>query len=304
MTSFFGNIVIEEEMFYFHVAGGRIWRGGSMFGRLRVKAVVLVLLLITIGSVCALVSMHVKNGGHDPLVSLYRQNMTSAVQIQVNVSECDYWTGSGVFIERDLILTAGHVLVNDRQGSEILELEHIKVRIYDGTMLDVVDYYAEDYTYADIGVVRVKVPDDFHPHISNIDLSAEVGERLFAIGAPFGLYPTLTHGIVSQVNVDFMDTASLLTQTDCPLNPGNSGCPMYDMDGDLIGIYVASSFVVRQSCGLNFFETMVTAELVLDKWRAISAVEDLFIPPPPPVEPNEVEANEYMEPGCFVGVLQ
>ena len=244
-------------------------------------------------------------GTKDPLVPLYQQSVVGAVQIIVDTGDgYNRWTGSGVFIEDDVVLTAGHVLASMSHGLD-LRPEHVKIKLHDGRLLEAVDLYAEDYTYADVGIIRIKeVPKDFHPHLPDFDTTQDVGEVIYAIGAPFGIYPTLTHGVVSQENVDFMDTASTLLQTDCALNPGNSGGPIYDIDGDLIGLCVAGMGAARQSSGINFCENIATCQLSINKWKAIRAVEALMPPPEPEPEPEVVPEPEVDETAEAIEDLQ
>src|SRR4029078_2806708 len=69
----------------------------------------------------------------------------------------------------------------------------------------------------------------------------EIGDRVLAVGAPFGLTGTVTHGIISAKgrNGLKMNMYEDFLQTDAPINPGNSGGPLVSLDGKVIGINAA-----------------------------------------------------------------
>ncbi|MHA1883063.1 MAG: S1C family serine protease [Candidatus Thorarchaeota archaeon] len=200
------------------------------------------------------------------LPTLINQLTPSVVKIVVE-DEYGGWSGSGVFIDDDLILTAGHV-VDIQESTQTL----IKVVLVDGTELEVVDYYMEDPTIADVGLVKVKWPEGVKkPAPLKLGGEVVVGDPVFAIGEPFGLFPTVTKGIVSALDVDLPDDfygeADVL-QTDCPLNPGNSGCPLFNMKGEIVGICVGGVGVVNQSSGIGFCIPADVCKLVVDKYFA------------------------------------
>ena len=100
---------------------------------------------------------------------------------------------------------------------------------------------------SDLAVVKVTIPDEeLHPlPIGNSDL-LRVGQTVVAIGNPFGLSGTMTTGIVSALGrtLDSMNgapgggffTAGDIIQTDAAINPGNSGGPLFNLNGEVIGI--------------------------------------------------------------------
>jgi S1-C subfamily serine protease len=231
------------------------------------------------------------------LPKLVKQLTPSVVKIKVNVGYDEYsgrtrgWSGSGVFIAEDLILTAGHV-VNVYEIKKDVDPEYlykvgypITVELVNGTELEVVDVYMEKVGITDLGLIKVKLP-DIHIQVVGFEPlkskplpfgTAEVGERVFAIGEPFGLFPTVTSGIVSALDVgfedDFFGEADML-QTDCPINPGTSGCPLFNMKGEVIAIVVGSFGVVQQNSGVNFCVPAKICQLVIAKYLAICALEE------------------------------
>jgi len=137
--------------------------------------------------------------------------------------------GSGVIIgEEGYILTNNHVL----QGGE-----RIEVILQDETSYDAELVGNNEQT--DIAVLKIKAPEGrTFPAIEYGDSdNIRVGEMVMAVGSPFSLSSTVTHGLVSQkgraeANLPIVD----FIQTSAPINPGNSGGPLVDMRGRLIGI--------------------------------------------------------------------
>lgn len=137
--------------------------------------------------------------------------------------------GSGVIIHKDgYVITNNHVL----QGAQ-----RIQVILQDGQELDASKVGVNAQT--DIAVLKIQQKDgeDF-PAIEAGDSEAiRVGEMVMAIGSPFSLSSTVTHGMISQkgreeANLPIVD----FIQTSAPINPGNSGGPLIDIEGRLIGI--------------------------------------------------------------------
>jgi S1-C subfamily serine protease len=142
----------------------------------------------------------------------------------------DRGVGSGVIVDEfGNILTAYHVI----EGfSEVI------VRFHDGTeMVATVD---REEPERDLAVLHVgRLPES--AYAATLAGSVRPGDRVLAIGAPFGIEGTLTQGVVSGLNRSFVveDTGQVLTgmiQFDAAVNPGNSGGPLVDMGGRVVGI--------------------------------------------------------------------
>jgi S1-C subfamily serine protease len=143
------------------------------------------------------------------LPKLAKRITPSIVKIEVHLGFDEFtgeeisWSGSGVFVAPNLILTAGHVVdkvvIEQNADSEyIWKVEPpIVVKLVDGTELKVVDVYQADPSLTDLGLLRVEVPNDVNVPTPLKFGVVEVGEQVFAIGEPFKLFPTLTSGIVS-----------------------------------------------------------------------------------------------------------
>ena len=134
--------------------------------------------------------------------------------------------GSGFIIRPDgVILTNHHV---------IADAEKIRVRLKDGRTFPAKLIGADDKT--DIAVLRIDAKD--LPVVRLGDpKSLEVGDPVLAIGAPYGLEQTATQGIVSAKGRSLPGDAVVpFIQTDAAVNPGNSGGPLFDGSGSVVGI--------------------------------------------------------------------
>jgi S1-C subfamily serine protease len=136
------------------------------------------------------------------------------------------WMGSGVIVDDSgIILTAKHCL----EGAD-----EIKIILLDGTEFITEEmYWADD---ADIGVCIID-PNGHDLDVARFDTSVRIGDRLRLIGHPYGELWSVTEGIISFMcrQIPFFGD-KLMFQIDAPSNPGNSGGPAYDMDGEVIGI--------------------------------------------------------------------
>ena len=104
-----------------------------------------------------------------------------------------------------------------------------------------------------------------------------VGQRVYAIGNPFGLSGTLTRGIISAIrSIRNQDGAPIedAIQTDAAINPGNSGGPLLNSRGEVIGIttLIASSPGADQSAGIGFAIPINTAKMVLEDFAKYGRV--------------------------------
>jgi S1-C subfamily serine protease len=104
----------------------------------------------------------------------------------------------------------------------------------------------------------------------------QVGQKVYAIGNPFGLSGTLTSGIVSSIRqVQEPDgmTIDEAIQTDAAINPGNSGGPLLNWHGEVIGINTMIASNVGQSAGIGFAIPINTAKAVLNDLVTLGRVK-------------------------------
>lgn len=150
-------------------------------------------------------------------------------------------SGSGIIIDRDgYILTNNHVVENRESITVILHDEReFKAEVI-GTD-----------SKSDLAVVRIDAA-DLHPLRFGDSDKLEVGDWVIAVGSPFGLQQTVTHGIVSAkgrsrilgIDIDYQD----FIQTDAAVNPGNSGGPLLNLRGEVMGVNTA---IATHSEGYN-----------------------------------------------------
>jgi S1-C subfamily serine protease len=162
--------------------------------------------------------------------------------------------GSGVLISPDgLALTNSHVV----QGSSGIEAE-----LSDGRTV-IADLVGQDPA-TDLAVLRLSSATGFQSASVGDSNTLRVGDFVLAAGSPFGLARSVTLGIVSALGRSLTGAGGRriegVIQTDAPLNPGNSGGPLLDGDGKVVGINTA---IVQGSQGLCFAVPVNTAKFVL-----------------------------------------
>jgi S1-C subfamily serine protease len=190
-------------------------------------------------------------------IELFRKASPSVVHIttletqrdlfSMNVEQVPLGTGTGfVWDERGHIVTNFHVI----QGGSAARV----------TLADQSSYPAKlvgAFPDRDLAVLKIDVPAAKLPPIalgSSRDLL--VGQRVYAIGNPFGLDQTLTTGLVSALNREIESfnqrTIRGVIQTDAAINPGNSGGPLLDSAGRLIGVNTQIASPSGASAGIGF----------------------------------------------------
>lgn len=175
-------------------------------------------------------------------IEIYRAVSPGVVNITNRGYQESFWgaipsegTGSGSIVdERGYILTNYHVI----QGASQLEVQ-VENEKFPGK---VVGTDRDD----DLAVIKVEVPRGQRLTVVKLGTShgLDVGQKVLAIGNPFGLQRTLTTGIISGLERPLRDAAARRTingaiQTDAAINPGNSGGPLLNARGEMIGINTA-----------------------------------------------------------------
>jgi len=159
--------------------------------------------------------------------------------------QVDRSLGSGVIVDPSgLIVTNFHVISGASQ---------VKVALSDKRELDA-DIVLKD-PRSDLAVLRLKGTHERFPTLQFDDSDKlQVGDVVLAIGDPFGVGQTVTHGIVSALARTQMGTSDyqFFIQTDAPINPGNSGGALVDINGRLVGINAAIASSSGGSEGIGF----------------------------------------------------
>jgi serine protease Do len=146
--------------------------------------------------------------------------------------------GSGFIVSSE-----GHILTNYHV---VADTSTIQVQLNDGQVVSAQVIGTDPDT--DIAVLKIDATNLKPLPLGNSD-DVKVGESVFAVGNPFGLQGTVTHGIISAKSRVVDDTTLEYLQTDAPINEGNSGGPLVDLRGEVIGI---NTRIASQAQGLSF----------------------------------------------------
>ena len=197
-------------------------------------------------------------------ITVYRKNIGAVVNITSKVQAFDFFyglysqegQGSGFVIDKDgHILTNYHVIADAR---EVWVTTHDRKK-YRANVI------GTDRSH-DLAVLQIKAA-DLQPMTLGDSLHLQVGQKVYAIGNPFGLAGTLTRGIVSSIrSVQEPDGMVIdeAIQTDAAINPGNSGGPLLNWHGEVIGINTMIASNVGQSAGIGFAIPINTAKAVVN----------------------------------------
>ncbi len=201
------------------------------------------------------------------LTWIYEHVNPSVVNIQTDESE-----GSGFVWDR-----RGHIVTNFHV---VHGAEHILVTFFDNTQVQA-QLIGEDAD-SDLAVIRVDPKEvELRPVVLGDSLSLKVGERAIAIGNPFGLAGSMTAGIISALGRDIEAPSTYLIpeaiQTDAPVNPGNSGGPLLNARGEVIGIVSQIRSPVRANTGVGFAIPIHIAKRIVPVLIEKGAYEHPFI---------------------------
>jgi len=205
-------------------------------------------------------------------ISVYRKNIGAVVNITSRVMTFDFFyglvpqegQGSGFVIDKEgHILTNYHVIAEARQ----VEVTLHNRKKYKATIV------GTDKSH-DLAIVQIKAP-DLQPMVLGDSANLQVGQKVYAIGNPFGLAGTLTRGIVSSIR-QVQEPDGLVIdeaiQTDAAINPGNSGGPLLNWHGQVIGINTMIASSVGQSAGIGFAIPINTAKAVVNDLMTLGRV--------------------------------
>src|SRR6059058_3108530 len=197
-------------------------------------------------------------------ITVYRKNIDSVVNITSRAVAFDFFyglvpqegQGSGFIIDKEgHILTNYHVIAEARQ----VEVTLHNRKKYRATIV------GTDRSH-DLAIIQIKAP-DLAPMVLGESRNLQVGQKVYAIGNPFGLAGTMTRGIISSIRpVQEPDGIRIdeAIQTDAAINPGNSGGPLLNWHGEVIGINTLIASNVGQSAGIGFAIPINTAKAVLN----------------------------------------
>lgn len=212
------------------------------------------------------------------MIDIYARVRPSVVNITSQIIQFDFLfgpvpesgQGSGFIINRDgYILTNFHVIQGARQLTVTWTPATSQSHTYNATVVG---------TAQALDLAVIKIPATDLPPVTLGDSSRlQVGQQVEAIGNPFGLPGTMTHGIISSIrtvqegdaNVDIESAI----QTDAPINPGNSGGPLLNSQGSVIGINTMILSETGSNVGIGFAIPINEAKAVLNQLVTTGHVE-------------------------------
>ncbi|CAI9111042.1 OLC1v1011175C1 [Oldenlandia corymbosa var. corymbosa] len=236
-------------------------------------ALSLSLLVVDVGPASAFVVTSPRKLQSDELatVRLFQENTPSVVYITNLASKQDAFTldifevpqgsGSGFVWDKD-----GHIVTNYHviRGASDLRVTLADQSTYDAKVV------GSDQD-KDVAVLRISAPKEkLRPIPVGVSADLLVGQKVFAIGNPFGLDHTLTTGVISGLRREISSAATGrpiqdVIQTDAAINPGNSGGPLLDSSGSLIGINTAIYSPSGASSGVGFSIPVDTVSGIVDQ---------------------------------------
>src|SRR5437899_2934604 len=205
-------------------------------------------------------------------ISVYKKNLPSVVNVTSRAMSFDFFyrlvpqegQGSGFVIDKEgHILTNYHVIADARQ----VEVTMHNRKKFRATVI------GTDPAH-DLAVIKIEAP-NLTSAVLGDSRNLQVGQKVYAIGNPFGLAGTMTRGIVSSIrpvkepNGATIDEA---IQTDAAINPGNSGGPLMNGHGEVIGINTMILSSVGQNAGIGFAIPINTAKAVLNDLMTLGRV--------------------------------
>jgi S1-C subfamily serine protease len=205
-------------------------------------------------------------------IGVYKKNIPSVVNVTSRAMTFDFFyglvpqegQGSGFVIDKEgHILTNYHVIADARQ----VEVTMHNRKKYKATVV------GTDAPH-DLAVIQIKAP-DLVPAVLGDSRNLQVGQKVYAIGNPFGLAGTMTRGIVSSIRPVREPNGAMIDeaiQTDAAINPGNSGGPLMNWHGEVIGINTMILSNVGQNAGIGFAIPINTAKAVLNDLLTLGRV--------------------------------
>ncbi len=167
--------------------------------------------------------------------TIYRQTLPSLATIEVKTRDDEKLIGAGFLAMHDgVAVTAWHLLSDAR---------HVSARFADGSLVEVSGVIDFDET-RDVALVRLTATN--HPLAALAATNPPIGARAYAVGAPKGYEFSISEGLISQNQ--YIDGFTQ-DQFSCPISPGNSGGPLLNSAGEVVGVVTWSQ---KDAQNLNF----------------------------------------------------
>ena len=216
--------------------------------------------------------------------AVYAARAPGVVTIYANLGIDGTAQGSGFVVDRDgVILTNAHVITNAAEArTNVQGAQAVYIEFADGERIGgrVVGWDL----FSDVGVIRVRPADHrLEPVPLGDSAKVVVGEPVAAIGSPFGKQSSLTVGVVSATgrSIDSLAAGGFAVsnaiQTDAQINRGNSGGPLFDADGRVIGINAQIESTSGTNEGVGFAIPIDLARRSLDQLLRTGKVRYAYI---------------------------
>ena len=202
-------------------------------------------------TVAVLMGVLVACGGSDSELADQFELVKGGV-VRLEVATCEAGgIGTGFLIDENHIVTVAHVV---DEAQEIIASVDDEIAIAEVVAID---------RDRDLALLRTDIPFGSY-YFSLGDFDYRTGDQITVIGFPLGLDLSLTVGTISNEEVSF-DFLPLLTfmQIDAPANPGNSGGPVLNADGEVIGIV---DWQISDTQGLNFAISVDSVDRIFSSW--------------------------------------
>jgi len=203
-------------------------------------------------------------------IAVYKRALPSVVNItSTQMACCDFFLrpvpeqgqGSGFILDKE-----GHIVTNNHvvDNAQTVEVTLWNKKKYKAAVMGI------DRNH-DLALLKISDATDLQPATLADSTNLVVGQKVYALGNPFGFSGTMTRGIISAIRSVAMPSGNKIDdaiQTDASVNPGNSGGPLLNSRGEVIGIttLIATNpnAPVDQSAGIGFAIPISTAKAVLD----------------------------------------
>jgi putative serine protease PepD len=220
-------------------------------------------------------------GSTSSVAEIYKRSQNAVVEITVNAGSAGSTPGGGgsqqalgsgfVYDEQGHVITNQHVV----DGAQSVKVTFSNGKTYDATVVG-----SDPST--DVAVLDVDAPASVLEPLDLADSSqVEVGDGVIAIGSPFGLEQTVTTGIVSALHRQITSPNDFAIdnaiQTDAAINHGNSGGPLLDMEGNVVGVNSQIESESGGNDGVGFAVSSNTVKKIADGLIADGSVDHAYL---------------------------
>lgn len=222
--------------------------------RIGIAAILTTVLFIgAIPSICSVTGEHFIPEEMNTM-EVYERTSRSVVNITTEACEPDFFlcpvpqrgSGSGIIFSRDGVIVTNHHVI---AGAAAIQVSLSDGRPFEAKVIG-------STPQRDISMLRIDPGDAvLEPALLGDSDTTRVGEKVLAVGNPFGLGRTLTVGVVSMTGRDVRARGVVLKgliQTDAPINPGNSGGALFNSKGELIGMNTMILSPTGSNIGIGF----------------------------------------------------